>query len=305
MKRKNKLVLSCVAATLMTASALCVLPGCSWETKHPKVTITMEFEGKTYALNYTLYRNMYAQTVKHFIELADNGFYDNTLIHDYRTNNDFVGGLFNYDKDAYKSAYDSGAQSVRGYLDSQYKLDAYNALYTAGKMTQSVYMGLDENGKVDKSTATNTVMGEFSENQHKIKTGALKSSFGALKMVYYTSTSVKTQCYSVRWDKSVITDHYRYDSATSGFAMQIGSGSSFQTTSYAVFGKLSAKADEERLNALLDVIADMKVDESFDVKTIADGGYALSDVESVNSAISSFTATQKPLIVKSVKVKKY
>ena len=132
---KHALIGVAVAATVSVSA---MLSGCTIETSHPRARITVEFNNTEYVMEYTLYRNMYPQTVRHFIELAEAGFYDNTIIHDYTTN-DLYGGGFAYNSDAYSEAISDG--SMDDYLDnpSYYLEDNYNQLFEGGKLTPSVY----------------------------------------------------------------------------------------------------------------------------------------------------------------------
>ena len=94
-----KTAVSKVAAFLFAAvlfvGTMFMFVGC--ETKRPEISMKIEFNGETYTLGYTLYRNMYPQTVAHYMELIDKKFYDNTVIHDYQSNY-IIGGGFYYDE---------------------------------------------------------------------------------------------------------------------------------------------------------------------------------------------------------------
>ena len=83
MKFKNFGRVLCAVALSGMALAAPMLSGCN--TDHPEAKITIEYDGVSYVLEYKMYRNMYPQTVLHFIELADNNFYDNTIIHNYQS----------------------------------------------------------------------------------------------------------------------------------------------------------------------------------------------------------------------------
>ena len=113
MKFKKFARLICVAALAGAAVAVPLMSGCN--TDHPEARITIEYDSVTYVLNYKMYRNMYPQTVKHFIELADNGFYNNTIIHNYQSNSsNWYGGGYRYEESSvegelsYSRAYDEG-----------------------------------------------------------------------------------------------------------------------------------------------------------------------------------------------------
>ena len=114
---------------------------------HPEVRITYEFNGENYAVEYKLYRNMYPHTVRRFVELSENGFYDNMIIHNYQTNDWFTGG-YTYNEADYSANVDNAGQ-MSDYFDTFSKEEAYNELFTAGKLSASVYSNVryDDNGK--------------------------------------------------------------------------------------------------------------------------------------------------------------
>jgi hypothetical protein len=88
------------------ACALPMLSACTIKTSHPEAKITISFNDTSYVLKYKMYRNMYPQTVQHFIELADNGFYDNTIIHDYGSTYWYGGGYsYNTEVDGVATDY--------------------------------------------------------------------------------------------------------------------------------------------------------------------------------------------------------
>ena len=126
-----------VAAVVGVTAAL---SGCTIETGRPRARITVEFNGTEYVIDFELYRDMYPQTVRHFIELADEGFYDDTVIHDY-TSNDIYGGGYKYDQEKYEESIGGG--SPEDYLDDSeiYLEDDYYALATRedSPITPSVF----------------------------------------------------------------------------------------------------------------------------------------------------------------------
>jgi hypothetical protein len=80
----KKILRKITCGILATACALgCAATLTACETTHPEVEMTIEFNGKTYTLEYKLYRDLAPQTVKHFLWLADNGYYDGLCVHDY------------------------------------------------------------------------------------------------------------------------------------------------------------------------------------------------------------------------------
>ena len=80
------------------AISVVVLTGCALmftacESSFPEISVRISFNGEEYTLNYKLYRDYYRQTVDHYMALIDADFFDNTVIHDYRSDR-MVGGGF-------------------------------------------------------------------------------------------------------------------------------------------------------------------------------------------------------------------
>ncbi|MDE6557507.1 MAG: peptidylprolyl isomerase, partial [Clostridia bacterium] len=220
--------------TLAVAGAALAVPfasGCT--NSHPEAEIKIEFMGKSYVLEYKMYRNMYPQTVKHFIELADQNFYDNTIIHNYE-NSYWYGGGYSYAESetegelSYKAAFEGGVNEIRNYLDDVSKEKAYFDLADPAKglITPSVYRSFHDGKPTDP---LRTLIGEFSSNQHKINKGALKASFGSLRMNYSSKTDdkAKSRFYLDKTGSAAgVMGEYRYNSTTSLFTIQTGTSTS-------------------------------------------------------------------------------
>ena len=310
--------------TIAIAGVCAIVPaisGCS--TDHPEAKITVSFNGKEYVLSYKLYRNMYPQTVQHFIELADNGFYTNTLIHNY-TSSTWYGGGYNYvteakdddggiltDEDgepvnAYTTAYSEGVEAFREYLESVTKEREYETLADplAGKITPTVYKDFI-NGQYNQPL--NTLIGEFKNNQHNIDNGALKSSFGCLRM-YYTSKSMDSaKNVKVYLDKQGsekgVMGNYTYNSATSLFSIQQNSTVSTDS-SYCIFGVLQ---DEQVLRDLRSAVSTYSAKVGSSKFSLDVNLYVDNRDEFVGANVNevSYRATSEPIIIKSVKITKY
>lgn len=238
----KKLVTCLVSAFAVTAIAVSA-SACSVETSHPEAQITYEFNGETYSVDYTLYRNMYPSTVRHFIELAENKFYDNTVIHSYNTN-DWLAGGYDYNAEDYAALSDNSSRMAE-YFDKYSKEDAYVTLFNEGKLTASVYSnrGFDDKGKeiVKSEEALPTLMGEFYNNIHReIENGALSAEYGCLKMYYNEKKS--TQKVYVTVDNKVIMADYKSNCATSLITIQAGTSSGYSDTNYTVFARLKDNA---------------------------------------------------------------
>ena len=229
--------LICVAALSGAALTIPFMSGCN--TDHPEAKITVEYEGVSYVLNYKLYRNMYPQTVQHFIELADNGFYENMIVHNYQTSSYLYTGGYSYaesDDLSYAESYSDGENGLRNYLETVSKEKEYAELAANNKLTPSVYKDYIDGKYTD---ALNTLIGEFSNNQHKIENGALKASYGCLRMYYSPKSDLKGRY--VYLDKKGSADgvrgEYRYNSATSLFSVQLSSSTSSESN-YCIFATL-------------------------------------------------------------------
>lgn len=311
-KRLKRAILGVViAATVGTSAALA---GCTIETNHPNAEITVEFNGQTYVLEYTLYRNMYPQTVRHFIELAESGFYDNTIIHDY-ANNDWYGGGYSYDEAAYTEAEDNNA--LDDYLnDADYYLeDDYNALFNSGTLTPSVYTDYsyddDGNMTVSAEDAYYSLIGEFSANDHVVDNGQRGAEYGSLKM-FYTEKVIENVAEAhvfVKTGSGQILEHdYAYNSATSLFAIQVGSSSALSTSSYATFAYLSNDDAVATLDDLIAAIDDYIDDEyNSDDDFIAETTAEVDRYERIaeNATTVEYDVPRLPIIIKSVTITKH
>lgn len=307
---------ACVTALASVAAFAAAFSACTIETKHPRAKITLEFNEVTYVIEYQLYRNMYPQTVKHFIELADEGFYDNTLIHNY-TANDWYGGGYSYDSATYASQYATTGTLAEYYAENSLEKKYYD-LFAADTFTPSVYKSVefDAKGNAKGEEALPTLIGEFTNNDHTITKGAVSTQFGALRM-YYTSGKTyngeKTTPDKV-WvqnttDASAFEREYSYNSATSLFAIQAGTSSALSNASYCTFGLLKDENSENALNDLIDAISDYIADNL--------SGTSSSFYKSVEVTVDkyeqfadkdtdvTYRATVLPIIVKTVEITKY
>jgi cyclophilin family peptidyl-prolyl cis-trans isomerase len=293
---------------LAVTAATCVLPlsGCVIKTSHPEATITISFDGETYALKYKLYRNLYPQTVQHFIELADSGFYDNTIIHDYQTSY-WYGGGYSYvegtdenDESGYVASFKNGAMA--DYLTNNSKEEAYNTLAITS-LTPSVYKSYSNGQYTEPLT---TLIGEFSANKHTVENGAITGGFGNLRM-YYSSKSTDAEVYTKKENNEdkVIIAPYKYNSATSIFSIQVGTSTSTDST-HCVFGVM---IDTDVLEDLQEAITDWRDDSDYTSSTFAPSSSI--DIDNYDAIVGakvntgSYKATAEPIIVKSVKITKY
>lgn len=306
------------AAVGISASA----SACTVQSKHPNAKISVSFNSKIYEIEYTLYRNMYPQTVQHFIELADAGFYNDVIIHNY-SSADWITGAYSYDSSdtvGYEASYaSSGNDSGRmvEYLEDNCKEKAYYELVgegiKSGAFSASVYSKSIYNTKgeeiVSVDDALPTLIGEFSENGHKIDGDkGLTASYGSLKMMYYEKDTKQNVVVNNSFNQILPRD-YRNNCATSLFSMQVANSSKYDANKYCVFGQLKNDGAKTALEDLMDAINDYaslsstskftttvaaQVDK--EDKFAGDGGKEIEE---------SFTLISMPLIIRSVEITKY
>ena len=142
--KKNIFKKFTAAACLTAVAATTLFTFASCETSYPKAEITVSFNDTDYTLKYELARKLAPSTVRHFIELADNNFYDGLCVHSYETSKWIAGG--------YKVA--------EGDDDTKLEEIDYFAAVKNFSLTQTVW------ASPNKENPTGTVYGEFSKNNY-------------------------------------------------------------------------------------------------------------------------------------------
>lgn len=236
-------------AVLLVFGASFAFVGC--ETKRPVISVRITFNENTYELEYELYRNMYPQTVAHYLELIDMDYFDGTVIHDYQSNR-MVGGGYYYD----------GEDVVEDLAEKDYDAATLNEDGTVALENVSVWA--DEN----KETAYNTLYGEFEDNGARVENNGLTNQLGSIGTYYYTphaNSADKSQKVYVQLnqDSSMDTRPYCYNSVRSMFYLY--TGSSGTETAYCTFGLLKDSDDAETFQQLLDDI------EEYTLETLNEG----------------------------------
>lgn len=285
-------------AALLVLTASLAFVGC--ETKRPEISMKITFNGETYELEYVLYRNMYPQTVAHYLELIDMGYYDGTVIHDYQSNR-MVGGGYYY-------------ESANADEETDLKTKEYDAATKDenGNVTlDNVSVWADEN----KTVAYNTLYGEFAKNGFTVENNGLTNQLGALGTYYYTPvwTSNDSPRVYVQLNSSneMDTRYYCYNSTRSLFYLY--TGSSGTDTQYCTFGLLKDSGDEETFQNLLDAIEEYTLEtlnggdeEGTEVfttevpRTIEDEYWDESSYEDV-----TFNVPRAKIVIEEVRVLKY
>lgn len=295
MKKTFKRLVMAVAA-LAVVTAMPFMSAC--DSDHPEAVITISYNGNDYELKYKLYRNMYPQTVRHFIELADAGFYNGTIIHSYSSSY-LYGGGYTYNAESYESDYETdyedGEGAMREYFQANSKESAYLDLFNSGALTPSVYTDYIEDHYIGKLP---TVIGEVGDT-HVIQNGKLTGGFGALRM-YYSDKELEADDI-VYLDKDgntdgAIFDDYLEHSATSMFSIQTNTTAG--STSYCIFGQLV------ETQALTDLTAAIAKASTLRVEDVEIDQYdAVISDRYTNYA--SYTVTSLPIVIKSVEITRY
>lgn len=306
----KKLIFGAALAGVVAATAFSA--ACTIETVHPSARITVEFNSQTYELDYTLYRNMYPNSVRHFIELADGGFYDDMVVHDYTTT-DWYSGAYAYNGEAYGSS--SNTESFSQYLEDTSKESAYYDLFSAGKLTPSVYSRLGYDEKKDEEVTSSeyalpTLMGEFYSNiSQEITSGALSADYGTLKYYYYAKSG-KNKVYVTPTSDQIINADYKYNCATSVLALQISQSSGIGSEKYSTFGKMP---DVSELDRLVEDVSDYlttnfgtsTTDQTYSVSATVDSRESFSSETADKDIETTFHMPKSAIVIRSVKITKY
>lgn len=254
--KKIARIFSVFAAALFIFGAAFLFTAC--ETNHPKIKMTIEFNDETYELSYKLYRNMYPNTVAHYIELIDMKFFDNTVIHDYSSSatngkgQGFYGGYYYMaqDDDEKMTALEYEEKIAEKYGDTTLK---------------NISVWADEG----KQNPLNYLCGEFADNGFKVENNGLTHRKGSISTAYYMENSATDLVYTKLAGGA--GKHYKYNSTTSGFFVSSTSNSSLDS-SYCTFGILSGSKSETRFDELLKAI-----DDYIDEQTELDEDYSFTE----------------------------
>lgn len=288
------------ATALIAVSSVAMFAGCT-TSNNPEVTITYTFNGKDYAVDYVLSRVDAPKTVQHFIELADAGFYDGLVIHDYQDYTLKTGG--------YK--IENNTLVEVDYLTTVKALEADGASFT-----QSVWA--DE----ERTIPLYSVYGEFSANGVEQENGKeYVHSEGALVM-YYTPKKgqggTDEQVWVQRADGGADNDGneyqrlgYEYNSITSLFYTFTGESRTESDSVYCVIGKAknyTEQMEEGLLAAITEYEDTLEEEDSFttELKNQPLNRYDyFRNVQTAGLTADYAAPILMPITVKSVKVTKY
>lgn len=276
LKRFVSMVLAITGVCACTAT----LTAC--ETPHPEVRLTLSFNDETYTLDYVLYRNITPATVNHFLALAENKYYDGLCVHDYTTGALYTGAY----------SYESEKLVYKNYFDT-----------VASYIPQTVW------SDSEKTKPTYTLYGEFESNNFSVENGDLSESFGALVM-YYSDKKTEGEVYVQRnQDGKLAPRSYEENSATSQFFISLNESAS-SNNDYCVFATLK-EGSVSVLKSLQTAIADYVSntygeDEADEFVTETEMEIDVDDeMLGGNGSTVFYDVPNEPIVVTSVKVKKY
>ena len=203
--KKSLRVFAVLSTVAIGAASVALFAGCDTDT--PEVTITYEFNNTEYEVEYVLSRKGSPQTVQHFIELADAGYYDGTVIHDYQNNGIFVyGGAYVYnsegeleEKDYWKELRDYEKENGFTFTQTVFATGKDIAKYL-GEAGEYVAGGKSYNADSEK-VPLYTLHGEFSGNGVTSNSKTYRHNMrGVLAMAYTDKGSDSTSVRTVRSD---------------------------------------------------------------------------------------------------------
>lgn len=284
-------------SVLVSAAVLftCTLMFAACESKYPEIEMNISFNGETYTLTYKLYRNAYEQTVEHYLELIDMGYFDNTVIHDYQSDR-MVGGGYTYED------IENG-----DITDDLTALD-YDAatLNEDGSVKIPVSVWADE----ARTQATNRLYGEISNNNgfSLNNFSGLSNTTGAIGTYSYTSSGEKDYVYITRPSGTEVTGQYYKNSVTSMFFLATSS-SAASSSDYCVFGELADSDSVTTFSDLTTAISDY-------ITAQQESNDSYSFTETFDTEIEDSMANESPydvtfnvpkvkIIIRSVEVTKY
>lgn len=310
MKRIFRRIAAFASAAVLSVGAAAMFAGCT--SNNPEVKIVYSFNGNTYEVEYVLSRSDAPQTVQHFIELADAGYYNGTCIHNYTSTALYGGGY----------TYENGELQEKDYFAEVKRLEK-----EGNSFTQSVYIK-NNNEKVPLYT----VCGEFSNNRGYVNANREYMHMQGALVMYYTDKSESARDVTVLTDPNgegeEISRYYSMNSATSLFYTYTGVANNVTLDNkYAVFGM--AKDYQGQFQPLIDAVNDYTSGLVDDEETEEDESSFTTTVDNfrldtldhteeifpdigryfysvrINGQTANFKCPVVPIVIESVTVTKY
>ena len=277
MKKFRRILSNALAVIGLTA---CVGTFSACETNQPKVRLTLAFNGETYDLEYTMYRKITPTTVKHFLALVDNDYFDGLCVHDYQVGSAMHTGAYTYATDTQELVYKNYYSTVASYIPQSVWLDKYGQL------------------------PTYTLYGESKANDFEVTKGALQEQYGALVMTYEEMDEAKDVYVQRNDGEGVSRRDYQENSATSKFYISLGTTVK-DNSDYCVFATLTEDGVEQ-LKALQAAINEY-IDDTYDGDDSEFTSVVYGDVVDtlVGDSEKAYDAPKMPIVIESAEVIKF
>ncbi len=286
MKKTMKKITCALLATVSALSCAATMTGCI--TSHPEVEIEIAFNGNTYTLEYTLYRNVAPATVEHFLYLAGNGYYDGLAVHDY---DDTTSRM-------YTGAYTVNANEATQLTYKNY-YDVIKTFENYKDFPCSVWESKD------KALPTYTLKGEFKDNHFEVESGALEENFGSLTMYYehISSSSASSMRVAIERasDNEMDSRDYQYNHTKSEFFISMTTNPK-TNDNYCTFATLD-KDSVQTLKDLQTAINDYDDEDDFTEEVTMQ----VFEDETLFSATErkEYEVPKQAIVINKVKVNKY
>ena len=202
---KAIIALCCILCISMSIVSCAEIKG---KSKIQRVTVTLKVNDKTQDFNFELYKNYAEGTIEHFTYLANQGYYDNTVVSNLSNHVEF--GSFYVANGLFKSKYDADAtKSYASIID-----DAY----VSGK---TLYYGKDKNQAANypRYTSDHSIVGEFAARGYTLNELGLNGAL-VLKRDVITEETEKANAYDTGKATMAVTfGNDDYFTANSEFAI--------------------------------------------------------------------------------------
>ncbi len=293
MKKTMKKLTCGVLAAVSVFGCAATMTAC--ETSHPKVQMELAFNGKTYTLDYKLYRKVTPATVDHFLWLAGNGYYDGVCVHDYDSDSSRM----------YTGSYTVDQANATTLVYQKY-FDKIKTYGNYNEFPHSVWLS------EDKTLPTYTLKGEFEEENHyQVESGALQETYGSLTMHYEyignTDDASKKVYFANANDDGTSKRKYQQNHATSAFFISMTTNPK-TNNNYCTFATLEedSKSVLEDLQAAMDdYIEDNYSDVEDFTQTVTISNLFEDDAQVGDTASVDYNVPLQAIVIKKVTVKKY
>lgn len=241
---KYKRILSAMLAIVLLLSAVFLFVGCNSNT--PRIIVSISFDNgdndpnnDTYELTYRMNRKYYPQTTQHYLSIIESGFYNDTIIHDYQSNNNkMIAGAFSSETDVRNNTFKAlPATPVSVWTDINRQNAIPNVLY--GETTSNGF-SIRSGGFSNEKGALGTYTYVYGQD------GFVADSAFTTK-VYANASHTKRQVREVEYINNTVTSMFYI--STTDTALD---------NNYCVFAVLNDNASKNRFSELMAAIEKVK-----------------------------------------------